>query len=145
MNVEDVLEYYWDRKFPVDVVSIAKKMGISIRQKTFADDTVADYNGDILIDTNKPTSMQQFAIAHILGYKVLKLPMKPEVKSAFDPKCVGISRLANTFAADLLVPDSALRYLVCNQQIDDIESLSMELNVCHEIVAYRLGKFKQSF
>lgn len=146
MNVDDILEFYWDRETPVNIYSIAEKMKVGVRFKPLGSDIIADYNGEIIINSEASRVIQRFAAANMLGHKVLRLPTnKPKICSDFNSACKGIDRLANNFAAQLLVPDLAMKYLVFKKGITDVNQLALELDVSSALIGYRLDQFIPKF
>lgn len=117
-----ILDDRWDGKFPVNVFNIAENMGVSIRG--IADDETI-YSGayypehpennnrpTILVNTNDLAVRQRFTIAHELGHHVMH-----GNESFRDPlHQVPGSDLkeieANTFAANLIMPEFEFRALV---------------------------------
>lgn len=119
-----ILEKYWDRYFPVDILSIAKKTVVSIDNKNYKiivqqikDDYVsgraffADNNFVLQYNINEHHLRQRFVIAHELGHIVLGHVKynKSKIdnnKTTFNQKEID----ANNFAISILMPKNSVRH-----------------------------------
>jgi Zn-dependent peptidase ImmA (M78 family) len=73
MTADDVLRRHWDGKLPVDVVGIAKRLGISVVRWNFSDGSISevwyvDGVPTIRVQDGTQPVRARFAIAHSLGH-----------------------------------------------------------------------------
>ena len=99
----------------------------------------------ILINRNEPEARRFFDLAHELFHALTWDAMKPdhrESNSVEDwAKGKRIERLANNFAAALLMPQASLANLIDKRRIDDVSHLAdvaMQLRVAPVALAWRL-------
>lgn len=127
-KIKEILLKYDEYKIPVNVVSLAQKIGFSIIQQDL------DYDGAMLIDNNKEFKIDNkpynmliiinnnqfykrkiFTIAHELGHyfndfnnSTEKIYAHREESNKFDKKEIE----ANNFASELLMPTELLKEFV---------------------------------
>lgn len=116
-KAKEILDLYWDSKFPINAHSIASKLGLSVKyfsgesEKLYSGEYIANENGKPVIYINRNDSMprQNFTLAHEIGHHVLNhgsaLRDTERTILSVDPK----EREANVFAANLLMPDSYVK------------------------------------
>ena len=147
-KAKDVLSSYWDGKLPVDVAAIAKAAGAAV----IADSTITE-SGLFCFEENTPvirynwadaSVRQRFTIAHELGHfllahgKSFRDTPKDYSVTNYDPNEVQ----ANRFAAELLMPEAAVRLLVTNLEISDVDRLAEIFNVSQAAMMYRLKNLR---
>lgn len=154
LSAKDVLDRYWDRRVPVDVVAIARAMGATVKPLLpFDDDASTGYicrdeheRVEIGFQSSDPEVRQRFTVAHEIGHLALghltgkgKLYRADTLASFFssvkDPKEVA----ANKFAAALLMPKVAIEWVLTNNpNIFSVEQLAAMFNVSSAAMGYRL-------
>lgn len=147
---------------PVDVNSLAEQEGILIREETLEDNVsgmlvIKDERSVIVVNANHHQNRQRFTIAHELGHYFLhrsfssvffdeSLLFFRDEKSAQGTKFQEIE--ANTFAAELLMPEQILRERLSQEPLDaldDVEQsalgeLAAELQVSCQALTIRLTR-----
>lgn len=140
-----ILEQYWDGSIPVDPAAIANAMGVSV----FAHDAL-DVSGmyqedragrpEIHFSRAEHPVRQRFTIAHELGHHVLghgpnfRDPAKHFSLAYFVPE----ESEANRFAAELLMPEDAVRYVFEREGVSTLEGLSRRFAVSGVAMKLRL-------
>lgn len=143
---------HWDRRVPVDVGALAQRAGAQVEGVIAiagAEGASGSYEagGDvptIRYVTTEPPVRQRFTVAHELGHHVLGHANGGETvfrdspsnfsRRTFDPR----EREANQFAAEVLMPELALRYYVFDQGITDLAELARRMQVSQVAMQYRL-------
>lgn len=143
-KAREILAQYWDLSLPVNVEAIAKALGMQVRRRRNP-----GYSGLFELENGKPVCTinsddapvrQRFTIAHEIGHYALGHESGyrdgPEELSTDtrSPREVA----ANRFAAELLMPEPAIRFLVFNKGISDIVRLSLKADVSQVAMQYRL-------
>jgi Zn-dependent peptidase ImmA (M78 family) len=148
----EMLALYWDRTIPVDVAGIASKMGARVE----ADIGLAldqpdlsgcvSYEGKQAVIRYNPTDIpvrQRFTIAHEIGH--LALHAFAEGKKFRDTsKTYSLSNFdaeeaeANRFAAELLMPEEAVKQVILDNKDQDPKSLAKVFAVSEVAMRYRL-------
>ncbi|HYL23945.1 MAG TPA: ImmA/IrrE family metallo-endopeptidase, partial [Burkholderiales bacterium] len=134
-KAREILNEHWDRKLPVNVEAIAKKVGMELRKIPHL-----PYSGEFAIEDGKPVCIvnasdaevrQRFTIAHEIGHFILKHDPSyrdgPEQFSTDNKNPREVA--ANRFAAELLMPANAIRLLVFEKGISDVIQLALKANV----------------
>lgn len=107
----------WDNALPLNPVSIAGKLGVTVYSSPNLGSLGGYYDAEnkrIVINANNSVVRQRFTIAHELGHHVLGHGSSPRDntqmynKESFIPK----EFEANAFAAELLMPEDAVRVMV---------------------------------
>lgn len=153
-----IREYWADEKqnvkFPIDPFAIARSMGIEIEFRTGLPDDVSglmiqEEAGDrvlAVINADHHFNRQRFTMAHELGhYTAIKLAnpnstiglveRRDELAGAgTDPVEID----ANSFAADLLMPEAAVRLWAWRGKTR--EALAKDFGVSLSAMGYRLNK-----
>lgn len=144
---QQVLLENWDGTFPVDPRAVAEKAGISIRPVSSRDYSGRAYieNGVQVIEFNTSDSSlrQRFTIAHELGHHALH---HTEAGHRFrdDPSKFSLNVVspketaANKFAAELLMPELAVKHFVINKNITSLEELAKLFSVSTVAMKFRL-------
>lgn len=141
---------------PVDVKKIADCLGISLEYVKFDDEQISgllvNKDGKVRIGINQiqPTNRQRFTIAHEIGHFILHVN-KPifvdEVQQRFRDQASSEGFYseeieANSFAAELLMPESFIRADMASLKTWDKESLQLlaaKYEVSFEAFIYRLS------
>jgi len=163
-KVNSVLKKYGSLKAPIDVETIAEKMGADIQFSDLEDDlsgflVIKNKKKTIVVNENHHPRRQRFTIAHEIGH--LSLHIKSNEDSLFMEKkkvynrnlksSTGIDSKeieANRFAASLLLPEKMVKEYIkeeteyFEESGDDdnlIVSLSRKFNVSQTAVTHRLS------
>jgi Zn-dependent peptidase ImmA (M78 family) len=145
-DADNVLASYWSTDaYPVDPVSIARALGLSVFSAQLADDVFGMVVGsaagvDIYLDKDQPPARFRFSCAHEIGHYVLRSAELAEGKAFVDKRSdSGRGALdevyANEFAGSLLMPEAALRAAV-NERTSDFE-LMRRFDVSLDALKYR--------
>jgi len=140
----DVLHRYWDGYLPVDPVTIAKAMGVTVVADPFLDHS-GHYqrnsgNPRIIYNSSEPPVRQRFTVAHEIGHHVngdIDAPRdtsKQFSSSSWDP----VEAAANRFAAALLMPADHVKYAVFRDGVTDLWALAKTFGVSTVAMQYRL-------
>lgn len=147
-RANDILLAYWSgRSIPVDPVEIARSMGVTVRPGNASELNKASgwyrNNGipTIIYNTAESKVRQRFTIAHELGHHVLDHGPRPrDTISAFEDPYDPYEIEANQFAAELLMPDFALKILIEKKNVTSLKSLATAFNVSEHAMYIRLKK-----
>lgn len=137
-----VLSAHWDGTLPVNVDTIAKKLGIELVGLDDIEHSGKYADGKIIFNKSHTFKQRQFCIAHLIGHHVLRHKDCPEESS------VTMSRLsadidehaANQFALSLLMPSDHLRYAILNEGKTNLKELSDIFGVSTVALHERLKK-----
>lgn len=144
---QNILEHYWDGEIPVKPQNIIAKIGdLEVRFEDLPDNISGKkfYNFDrgcyvIEVNKNHHPNRKRFTIAHELGHYALQHGNTTDTlyrDSDMDSNSDEIE--ANTFAAEILMPVSAIRHLVFNNGVTKIQDLAHHLWVSEQAMLYRL-------
>ena len=150
-----ILQAHWDGSIPVNPISIAAQIGVYVFPLEEGCSTSGLYrveNGvpKIYVNQHESPLRRRFTIAHELGHHVLghlseaiasggnaELPRDGNVTYSlafYDQKEVD----ANKFAAELLMPESAVAYFV-DKTTKNLSELARTFNVSDTAMSYRLS------
>lgn len=147
---DTVLKNFWDGFLPVDINSIANKLGIEVRFLSWSESDLVGQatleNGRRIIYVNPNDSFvrQRFTLAHELAHHILNhvTPDKPysrDVRYTFNGDDESLKeRDANRLAAEILMPEYAIRYSIDKENIRTIENLALKFNVSEQAMYFRL-------
>ncbi|MBA0192492.1 ImmA/IrrE family metallo-endopeptidase [Pectobacterium carotovorum] len=147
-----LLDRYWDRRLPVDPLKIAEAWGArveALRESAYNNDGLSGLavikNGEprIYFDSNEYYNRQRFTIAHELGHHVLGHTQDGEYhRDNVENYSTGIRDYreveANQFAAELLMPEDAIRQLVTREGVTSTLRLANIFNVSEAAMHWRL-------
>lgn len=149
MKAAEVLERYWDGSIPVNPVSIANAMGVQVFKMPMEDGASGfvetnDGTHTITVNQNDVRVRQRFTIAHEIGHialghtcdgtKVLRDTAAAFMSGNKDPKEVD----ANSFAAQLLMPERLVRTWFDRMIRTDITEAARMFDVSEAAIYYRL-------
>ena len=133
-----VLTQNWDMKIPVDVSSIANRLGISIIFVSMDDDNVSaiarvkDKKREILINQNIEMHRVCFCIAHstyhLLNCGEGDVEYVDFVVSYLTTVSDPLEKAANAFAARIIAPERAVKVLVQRKGVTSINELAVAFN-----------------
>ncbi|WP_287880718.1 ImmA/IrrE family metallo-endopeptidase [Aquitalea sp.] len=152
MTPVELLQRYWDGDLPVKVENIAKAAGLRVRhalgriENKYSgciermDDGVYQINVDL---TESPLR-QRFTIAHELGHWALghlddRTTCFRDGPADFSSNAMQpLEREANNFAAQLLMPDTLVKYVIDHQGVNSLADLANVFSVSQTAMSYRL-------
>jgi Zn-dependent peptidase ImmA (M78 family) len=147
VTAASLLNAHWDGRLPVDVVAIAKSMGISVEPSLAMDESGVIENtvmGTLIqYSASESPVRQRFTIAHEIGHYALghlnaagkKYRDTPE---NFSSGAAPEERQANAFAAKLLMPEKVVKFAVNEKGFNTLKSLAKLFNVSEVAMKYRL-------
>lgn len=148
MTAKQVLDKYWDNTAPIDPVTIANRIGISVFRATFPDNISGliwknhDKNRvEILVNRTHPETRRRFTIAHELGhfFSVENFDGKIEEKIYTRGEVLSPEEFkANKFAVELLMPKEAVYYFLFKKKYFTIKQLVEVFNVSEMAIVNRL-------
>ncbi|MFM0569128.1 ImmA/IrrE family metallo-endopeptidase [Paraburkholderia caledonica] len=148
-TASDLLNTHWDGSLPVDPEKIARSMGVQVLREFGMDGCsgqVQFENGWPVIryDITEAPVRQRFTIAHEIGHIALG-HLNGATTLFRDPPSnfsTGAGKpdetAANAFAADLLMPERVLRYVIHDRGVQDIARLANLFAVSQVAMRYRL-------
>lgn len=145
---QSVLQLYWDNIVPIEPVAMIERMaGIEVKYDYFLSDgisgkieRISENNHLITVNGNHHENRQRFTIAHELGHYFLGHGNKQDTfetmyrNGDLNPE----ETEANIFAAELLMPSSAIQYYVFEENIADINILARKFWVSNQAMFIRL-------
>ncbi len=144
MNAKHFFDKYWDGRMPVDIVALAKAAGVIVRPNP-----QLKASGQFFFDEEQPiieynpsehNVRQRFTIAHELGHFVLEHgpAFRDSVEnfnlSTWNPKEIA----ANRFAAEILMPEDAVEYLIHKEKEYSPNEMALAFEVSPVAMRYRL-------
>ena len=160
-RAREVLTQHGLYALPIDPVQVANRLGISVNNAKFSDDSWAGLvtkngsNTRIFVEQSDPPYRKRFSIAHELGHHFLHLLEDGEIIDKRvdmfrerEPSGGLISEQrmkeiqANWFAAALLMPEDLVRAEW--QKNPNIRNMARAFNVSEEAMGYRLDAFDLS-
>jgi Zn-dependent peptidase ImmA (M78 family) len=147
---DTVLKKFWDGFLPVDVNSIATKLGIEVRFLGFAELHLSGKalleNGRRIAYINPSDSLvrQRFTLSHelahhILNHVTLENPCFRDERHTFNGDYTSFQeRDANRLGAEILMPEYAIRHSIDKENIRTVEGLASKFNVSEQAMYYRL-------
>lgn len=151
-SASDVLNAHWDGSIPVKIVTIAREVGIQVYKSPNLDANTSGYchikDGEVRIVVNQfeNVNRRRFTVAHELGHIILgHLQDEPKLfrSDSFDvfdsPKFASSKEIeANKFAAEILMPTSAVLKYYRAQVVKNTESLASLFQVSTQAMYFRL-------
>jgi len=124
---------------PVNVKKLAKGLNVTVLYEDIGECsgfyTARSCGCYIVVNKNQPTVRQRWTISHELGHHALPSPRSIEYFSTRERAC-------NTFAAELLMPENAVRlYLpsfLCNTWTDTSDAMAKYFDVSPQAALFRL-------
>ncbi|WP_320174207.1 ImmA/IrrE family metallo-endopeptidase [Maridesulfovibrio sp.] len=151
-SAKTILKEYWDGRLPVDPVRIATGLGVRVEQSFGEITNNADQplSGEFTLENGAPVIKynateapvrQRFTVAHELGHYVLHHgPRHRDEAQNFSINNYDLYEVAaNNFAAELLMPAEAVRYLI-EQGVTTLKGLADSFNVSTVAMNIRLKK-----
>ncbi|CAM4127853.1 ImmA/IrrE family metallo-endopeptidase [Pluralibacter gergoviae] len=142
-TAKSLLAKYWKGGLPISPSKLAAAEGLTV--EPFADHQHRNLSGEVdgkVIRYNPTDSgkRQRFTVAHELGHYMLghghafRDPSAHFSMSYYDPREVA----ANKFAAEILMPELAVKVLIKQRKITDIKELARIFDVSINAMSYRL-------
>lgn len=133
---------------PLDVASLAEKMGVNIRYEPLEDNISGSLKKDratkkwiITVNSLHHPHRQRFTIAHELAHYCLDSASKDDFtdKIFFRDGCLSkVEKIANRYAAELLMPESAFK---CQVKISPrVEDIARYFQVSSAAVVFRASE-----
>lgn len=148
-TARSLLNKYWKGGLPIDPRKIAALEGLKVEAcpnfaaKNLSGELVPDGESAVIkFNPSDSAKRQRFTIAHELGHYVLghghafRDPSSHFSMSYYDPREVD----ANQFAAEILMPEMAVKVLVKQRKIEDVAELARIFDVSVNAMSYRLKK-----
>ena len=155
LHAKEILSQHGLFSLPVDPVLLANRLGITVSNAKFSDDSSAallakrGHTTRIFVEQSDPPYRKRFSIAHELGHHFLHLVKDGEILDTHsdmfrdkEPTEGPISELrlreiqANWFAASLLMPEG---FVKSEWEINpNVAHLAKTFNVSGEAMGYRL-------
>jgi Zn-dependent peptidase ImmA (M78 family) len=140
---------------PVDIEGLASKLGLGIWKRDLDDEISGmlviqkDKQGVIVVNGNDLSTRQRFTIAHEIGHALMHHNSRDYFvdtkvswrKSNYHPTDAYQEIEANTFAANLLMPESSLEQLIDPFSFvdeDKVRKLSQQFKVSRKAMEVRL-------
>lgn len=150
MNAANVLAAYWDKRLPVDPTRIAQSMGIEVKAEFGVEGNLCGcvelVGSKYVIRYNVLDAVvrQRFTVAHEVGHvalghlsaatKLFRDTASNYSTGSYSP----VEREANAFAAELLMPDNIVKFVVEQHKVTDTNQLANLFNVSQVAMRYRL-------
>lgn len=143
----EVLARYWNRRFPVDPVMIARRCGIDVFGRGGPDDPAFRFSGYfhrsrgqpvIEINVHEPLPRQRFTAAHELGHCFLGHDHTPRDVGAFYSSKHPREQAANRFATALLLPEHYVRHYFVHAPAETLADLAAYFGVSADAMGHRL-------
>ncbi|MFQ2011796.1 ImmA/IrrE family metallo-endopeptidase [Aeromonas veronii] len=152
--VRNLLNNFWDRRLPVEPINFARALGYEVVNITPFDPDPQNrgISGYAAVENGRPVvaycssehpNRQRFTIAHEIGHHLLGhtqngrcLRDSPSNYSANLNH--SIEAEANEFAAQLLMPEEAVRILIERRGVTSVTELAKAFNVSEAAMYYRL-------
>ncbi|MFM5781480.1 ImmA/IrrE family metallo-endopeptidase [Aeromonas caviae] len=157
MNVvHDLLNKYWDRRLPVEPVHFAHALGYEVvsispfdtnpeNQGISGYASMVNGNPVVAYHSTEHPNRQRFTIAHEIGHHLLGHVranagrcLRDHPSSYTANNNTYIEAEANEFAAQLLMPEEAVRILIERRGVTSITELARAFNVSEAAMYYRL-------
>jgi len=144
-----MLARHWDGKLPVDPRRIAAALGIRVVARGGRADPGYAFSGYFdntgeqpVIEYNQSEAVvrQRFTIAHELGHYALGHASSPrDTPASFSTKVADdAERLANRFAAELLIPAKELRLLLQTGKLKNVAEFADAFWTSQLAITYRM-------
>lgn len=147
-----IIDRHWDGYIPVNIEDIVRKEGIFL--ESIPDRDAYQYSGMASIDSygrkaisispNIHHNRRRFTIAHELGHHVLQhvtpeFPRHRDNDYSFSGNNADWMEVeANQFAAEVLMPDTAIDYMIKREGVTDISDLARAFEVSEQAMYYRM-------
>jgi Zn-dependent peptidase ImmA (M78 family) len=147
-----VLSVRWDGTLPVNPGKIAEDLGLRLYPlpPAYVADGVSGYfsRKDMAIFVNPTDSpvRRRFTVAHEIGHFVLGHNNAPrDTRASFGASIKEpIERSANQFAAELLMPEEAVRKVALSGRFRSVEEVADAFKVSSVAMNYRLNNLRLS-
>jgi len=150
--VESVLDRYWDRLLPVDPQKIAEAWGARVEEIEDSEFNNEGLSGIAVLKNNVPRiyfnpkdhpNRQRFTIAHELAHHILGHTKEGERHrdnvESYSSGAMDIREIhANKFAAQLLMPERAIRFYITRKGVTTALELAKIFNVSEAAMQWRL-------
>lgn len=140
------LEHFWDGQLPIDPVRIATAAGVTVFARGTADDAPYPFSGyyrrvgqqhHLEFNASEAPVRQRFTVAHELGHYALGHEDSPRDAGNFYANKDPCERMANRFAAELIMPASVVQRHYNSGNVT-VESLAQLFGVSKDAMGFRL-------
>ena len=153
MTAKQVLDTYWNSTVPVDPVAIANKVGIKVytasnMPKELSGIIQKDKQSNkviIIVNGSHNEHRQRFTIAHELGHYFNTEEFDGQIDDSTDILIYNRDNNsspteveANKFAAELLMPQAAIKYMLATKNIKTLSEFADIFNVSPSAMNIRL-------
>jgi Zn-dependent peptidase ImmA (M78 family) len=147
-----VLRAHWDGSLPVNPGKIAESMGLTLHPlpPRYVSEGVSGYfsrqDRAIFYNPDDVPVRRRFTVAHEIGHFALGHESAPrDTRASFgasnkDP----IERAANQFAAELLMPEEAVRKVTLSGRFGSVDEVADAFKVSSVAMNYRLTNLRLS-
>lgn len=159
-TAENILDYYWNYKLPVDVNLIIQQMGIHVQYVDAIDSSNKNAIGKIEIlnhrqitfiirnQSNDSLWQKRFTLAHQIGHVALNHHSNHGNNLIETINCFNlnnpnwIEKEANIFAMRLLMPKNAIETAIMDLNLSTVSQLATLFNVSQLSMRTRLKELK---
>lgn len=147
VTAASLLNAHWDGRLPVDVLAIAKSMGIRVEASHALSESGVIENTPtgvvIRYSASESPVRQRFTIAHEIGHYALGHlnsagKMYRDTPANFSSGAAPEERQANALAAKLLMPEKVVKFAVNEKGFITLNGLAKLFNVSEVAMKYRL-------
>lgn len=154
MTAKQALSQYWNNTAPIDPIAIAKKAGIEVYATRQMEDNLSgviwrnpeNNKIEIIVNGKHSIQRQRFTIAHELGHYFNTEEFEGQIEDSKDILIYNRDNnsspaeiAANRFAAELLMPDYAIKYMLAKNKAKTIGDLANIFNVSLSAMNVRLS------
>lgn len=142
-----MLSHFWDGRLPVDPAQIAVVAGLRVEYTTPVQPDYGTWSGffsadERLIKVNgtEAAVRQRFTLAHELGHYAMNhgASFRDDADAFSSKNREPKERQANQFAAELLMPEDAVRRVVASGTVSSADQLAALFKVSKVAMAYRV-------
>ncbi|MCW5322583.1 ImmA/IrrE family metallo-endopeptidase [Verminephrobacter aporrectodeae subsp. tuberculatae] len=149
-TAQQILDAYWDGMLPINPIKIASAMGIKVKSDPFLPESgsVEVIDGTVHITYNSAEQSNprwRFTVAHEIGHYALGHLDRVTTKMFRDPVAnfstgaqLPEERQANHFAAQLLMPERIVKYVMMEKGVSTIQGLASLFRVSQVAMKWRL-------
>lgn len=147
---QHMLERCWDRRLPVDPFVIAERNGLRVERLSASSPYSGWYDAagmTIYYKGDEAAVRQRFTVAHELGHYALGHGDSPRDTAVhFSARALDYrERLANQFAAELLMPEEAVQQIVASGRYSSLDELARLFHVSKVAMSYRISNLGVRF
>ena len=149
LNANECLQLHWNGKLPVNPVSIANALGITVYKSFLEQDPLHityetnSMSFEITVNDHDSRVRQRFSIAHAMGHILLQHPLAQDTPYidtplSFSSNAVGQEKEANQFALELLLPERLVKTWFSKMITADVSDAAKMFDVAEAALYQRL-------